>query len=166
MAENDREPPQDLDDNMMQRMGIRNDIESFEAKLRADFIEPRAVRRSASPPGYTGSRESEFARILIAERRLRDGVLGAELFGEPVWDMLLDLFIAHEEQERVSVSSLCVAAAVPATTALRWVKTLVAKEMAIRRPDPSDGRRIWIELSPHVVSEMRRLLKAWMVKQE
>jgi hypothetical protein len=166
MAENDREPPQDLDADMMQLMGIRKDLESFEARLRADLAEPQAVRRSAPPPGYTGSRESEFARILIAERRLRDGVLGAELFGEPVWDMLLDLFIAHEEQERVSVSSLCIAAAVPATTALRWVNNLVKREMIIRRPDPKDGRRVWIELAPRVVLEMRRLLKAWMAKQK
>jgi hypothetical protein len=166
MAENDREPPQGLGAYMMQLMGSGKDTELLETKLRADLVEPQVVRRSAPPPGFTGSRESEFARILIAERRLRDGVLGADLFGEPVWDMLLDLFVAHEEQERVSVSSLCIAAAVPATTALRWVNHLVKREMIIRWPDPTDGRRVWIALSPHMVSEMRRLLKVWMAKEK
>lgn len=44
----------------------------------------------------------------------------ADLFGEPAWDMIVDLFIAAEENKTVSVSSLCIDASVPMTTVLRW----------------------------------------------
>jgi len=54
---------------------------------------------------------------------------------------------ARLEQSRVAVSSLCIAAAVPATTALRWIRTLTDHGLFVRRADPDDGRRIFIELS-------------------
>src|SRR3546814_1843272 len=48
---------------------------------------------------------------------------------DPAWDMLLDLYLAAERNTRpVSISSLCIASAVPATTALRWIKTFRSEE--------------------------------------
>jgi predicted transcriptional regulator len=63
------------------------------------------------------------------------------LFADPAWDMLLDLLQAEIAQHRVPVSSLCIAAAVPATTALRWIKTMTDVGLFKRRADPHDGRR-------------------------
>ena len=71
-----------------------------------------------------------------------------ELFADPAWDMLLDLLQAEIAQLRVPVSSLCIAAAVPATTALRWLKTMTDQGMFVRRADPHDGRRVFVELAP------------------
>ena len=59
-------------------------------------------------------------------------------------------------QRRVTVSSLCIAAAVPSTTALRWLKTLVDRGLLIRRADPTDLRRVYIELSPATSIALRR----------
>ena len=69
--------------------------------------------------------------------------------------MLLDLTQAELAQYRVPVSSLRIAAAVPATTALRWIKTMVEKGLFIRRSDPRDARRIFIELAPQASAAMR-----------
>ena len=91
---------------------------------------------------------SEQVRYVIRARRLRARFFDAELFADPAWDMLLDLLAAEIQQHRVPVSSLCIAAAVPATTALRWIKTLTDNQMFVRRADPHDGRRIFVELSP------------------
>ena len=63
--------------------------------------------------------------------------------------MLLDLLQAEIAQHRVPVSSLCIAAAVPATTALRWIKTMTDAGLFKRRADPHDGRRVFVELSPN-----------------
>jgi DNA-binding MarR family transcriptional regulator len=79
-----------------------------------------------------------------------------DLFADPAWDMLLDLLQAEIAQLRVPVSSLCIAAAVPATTALRWLKTMVAKGIFIRRADPHDGRRVFVELAPETSQALRR----------
>jgi DNA-binding MarR family transcriptional regulator len=79
-----------------------------------------------------------------------------ELFADPAWDMLLELYALHLEQKRVSVSSLCIAAYVPPTTALRWVAKLEEEGLATRMEDPRDGRRTWIELSAVGIERMER----------
>lgn len=91
--------------------------------------------------------DANMVRNLIRIRRLRDQFFPRELFADPAWDMLLDLMAARLEKNRVAVSSLCIAAAVPATTALRWIRTLTEHGLFVRRADPEDGRRIFIELS-------------------
>lgn len=95
-------------------------------------------------------------RTVIRARQLRARYFEAELFADPAWDMMLDLLEAELSHRRVAVSSLCVAAAVPATTALRWIKTMVEKGVFVRHSDPLDGRRIFIELSPEASVAMRR----------
>ena len=72
----------------------------------------------------------------------------------PAWDMLLDLMAARLEERVVSVSSLCIAAAVPPTTALRWIKTMTDTGLMERKPDRSDGRRIFIDLTERAASAM------------
>lgn len=98
----------------------------------------------------------EVVRNVIRARRLRARYFSPEMFADPAWDMLLDLLQAEITQLRVPVSSLCIAAAVPATTALRWLKTMVAQGLFVRRADPHDGRRVFVELAPDASSALRR----------
>ena len=95
-------------------------------------------------------------RLVIRQRRMRDELFDAELFADPAWDMLLDLYAARLERHRVSVSSLCIAAAVPATTALRWIKSLTDQGLFERQEDPHDGRRIFVALSDRATAAMQR----------
>ena len=99
---------------------------------------------------------AETVRAVIRARRLRSRFFEEELFADPAWDMLLDLLQAEIAQLRVPVSSLCIAAAVPATTALRWLKTMTDKGIFVRRADPHDGRRVFVELSRDASLAMRR----------
>ena len=98
----------------------------------------------------------ETVRGVIRARRLRARFFDGELFADPAWDMLLDLLAAEIAQHRVPVSSLCVAAAVPPTTALRWIKTMTDNGLFVRRSDPHDGRRVFVELAPTASDEMHR----------
>src|SRR3546814_18201372 len=80
--------------------------------------------------------------------------------------MLLDLYLAAERNTRpVSISSLCIASAVPATTALRWIKTFEDLQLISRRADPSDGRRIFIQLVSETKRHMAELIAAWMATE-
>jgi hypothetical protein len=94
-------------------------------------------------------------RSVIHARRLRSCFFPAELFADPAWDILLELLLAEISQQRVSVSNACVAAAVPATTALRWVNVLVQQGLVIREADPLDGRRVFVELAPDASVALR-----------
>jgi hypothetical protein len=97
----------------------------------------------------------ETVRSVIRARRLRGRFFPEDLFADPAWDMLLDLLQAEIAQLRVPVSSLCIAAAVPATTALRWLKSMTDQGIFVRRSDPHDGRRVFVELSRDASAAMR-----------
>ena len=98
---------------------------------------------------------ADTVRAVIRARRLRSRFFPEHLFADPAWDMLLDLLQAEIAQLRVPVSSLCIAAAVPATTALRWLKTMVQDGVFVRRADPHDGRRVFVELAPEASRALR-----------
>lgn len=102
----------------------------------------------------------ERAERLYRERRRRDARMGgmSELFGEPSWDMLLDLFIAHGRARPVSVSSACIASSTPQSTALRYVGLLEKKGLVRRAKDPQDGRRQYLELTDVGFSNMHAYL--------
>ena len=84
----------------------------------------------------------------------------AKLFADPAWDMLLDLYAAQLERKPVSVSSLCIAAGVPTTTALRWIKAMTDDGLLVRKDDPQDGRRILIGLSESAGDALARYFGA------
>ena len=107
-----------------------------------------------------GAIDPQAIRAALRARRLRDGFFGDGLFEDPAWDMLLDLFAAELEGKRVSISSLCIAAAVAPTTALRWLNRLVAEGLLERRPDPRDKRRAFVALSARGSGAMRGYLAA------
>ena len=98
----------------------------------------------------------DTVRAVIRARRLRGRYFAEDLFADPAWDMLLDLLQAELAQLRVPVSSLCIAAAVPATTALRWLKSMTEQGLFVRRADPHDARRVFVELAPQTSASMRR----------
>ena len=115
---------------------------------------------SEQPPGEQRSLNPARIRAHIKARRQRDRFFPDDLFADPAWDMLLDLSAARMEGQRVSVSSLCIAAAVPTTTALRWIKTLVDRGIFIRESDPADARRAFIAMAPATAIAMEACLEA------
>jgi CheY-like chemotaxis protein len=125
------------------------------ASMSADGAE-----RLAPGTGSPGPGDGTLVRALIRLRRLRGHYFISELFADPAWDILLDLAAARQEGRMVAVSSLCIAAAVPATTALRWITQMTEQSILVRRPDPTDGRRVFIGLSDGAVAGMDAYLAA------
>jgi hypothetical protein len=113
-----------------------------------------------APNGDGEPLDAVVIRSIIRARRLRDHFFKSEMFADPAWDMLLDLMAARVERQRVAVSSLCIAAAVPPTTALRWIKTLCDQGLFVRVADPEDGRRVFIELSAETAAMMEAYLRS------
>lgn len=100
--------------------------------------------------------DPRFVRQIIRQRRLRDRYFESELFADPGWDILLELTAARAEQRRISVTSLCSAAAVPATTALRWIAMMTEMGLLVRQRDDLDQRRAFITLSDCAADGMAR----------
>ncbi len=99
-------------------------------------------------------------RAIIKQRRMRDRFFDAGLFADPGWDILLDLYAAQDEGKPVSVSSLCIAAAVPPTTALRWITNMTEAGLLLRVQDQGDARRVFIELAPDTRAQMEAYFDA------
>lgn len=93
-------------------------------------------------------------------RRRRRQFLPAELFGEPAWDMLLDLMAAKLQRRQISVSSACLAADVPQTTALRWLGLLEQHGLLERTENDADQRVIWVSLTDRGAKAMLELFEA------
>ena len=136
---------------------ISDEVSRIASTLARLSTGPGDQQRPAPAPqtGEAPQISPDVVRSVIRARRLRERYFQADLFADPAWDMLLDLLQAEIAQLRVPVSSLCIAAAVPATTALRWLKTMTDQGIFRRRADPHDGRRVFVELSPEASIAMR-----------
>ncbi|WP_296680835.1 winged helix DNA-binding protein [Novosphingobium sp.] len=114
-------------------------------------IEDRLLR--AARPALPDPR---LVRRIIRQRQLRARFFDGDLFGDPAWDMLLDLTAARVEHTRVSVTSLCIASGVPPTTALRWIGQMIDAGLFARVEDDSDRRRAFITLTDKAADAMAR----------
>jgi len=108
--------------------------------------------RAARPP----LPDARLVRRIIRQRQLRARFFDGDLFGDPAWDMLLDLTAARVEHSRVSVTSLCIASGVPPTTALRWIGQMVDAGLFERVEDETDRRRAFIQLADKAAEGMAR----------
>lgn len=126
------------------------------ARLATEERETEPQSLETGPEDNPPEVAAETIASVIHARRLRQKLFPKELFADPAWDMLLDLLRAEILQRRVSVSSLCIAAAVPGTTALRYINSLVDRGLFVRQPDLFDSRRIYIALSPAASLALRR----------
>lgn len=121
--------------------------------------EPRANGDAPRTDASETGRLAAFAQEEYANRRRRDGIFRPGIFAEPAWDMLLDLYVQEHLKRSVSIHSLCIAAAVPPTTALRWIGKLVERGLVERQPSVHDNRVIYIALTADGRTEMERYLR-------
>ncbi len=145
-----------------ERLRLLNEEVARLAAVLSDFAADPMRRELREPgrgyrpePGGAPDPTPRTVRATIRARRLRDQHFTPELFADPAWDMLLDLYAARLEGSRVSVSSLCIAASVPPTTALRWIGTMHDAGLFEREADPGDRRRAHIMLSTRAAEAMR-----------
>jgi DNA-binding MarR family transcriptional regulator len=90
---------------------------------------------------------AKLVRDTCELRRLRGDFLPGTLLGEPVWDILLNLYAAELDQQRMSITRLTRLSGIAATTVLRCLGTLVQAGLVERSGDPIDGRRVFVALS-------------------
>lgn len=100
--------------------------------------------------GFSSWVAAEYAR-----RRKREVFLPADvLLGEPGWDLLLDLAIQRCNHKQISITSACIAARVPSTTALRWISLLEQQGLVVRSMDEFDKRRTLVAITDYGFEQM------------
>ncbi|UAK25235.1 helix-turn-helix domain-containing protein [Sphingomonas nostoxanthinifaciens] len=98
------------------------------------------------------------ARTLFDDRRRRADHFDPSIFGEPAWDMMLDLLGTYKAGRSVPVSNCCAAAAVPSDTAIRWIRHLERRGLVKLLPDPFDERQLYAQLTENGLARMKTYL--------
>jgi len=111
-------------------------------------------------PGTARPISAEIVRRVFELRRKREQSFPAKLFGDPAWDMLLQLYAAHLESQRISITRLTRVCAIPATTVLRRLGSLTDAGLVTRSEDPFDSRRVYVALSFSGAEAMDRCFAA------
>ena len=160
------------DEDRLQLLRLTEQVGRLAARLGegglAGRVESPALAFRGAPsedlllvPGEGPARpDPRVIRKILRQRQQRARFFDADLFADPAWDMLLDLAAAREEDKRVSVTSLCIAAGVPPTTALRWIGQMQHAGLFERVEDPSDRRRAFIALTDGAADGMARYFAA------
>jgi DNA-binding MarR family transcriptional regulator len=118
---------------------------------------PKARER----PMHNNNDEEMLARLAGQEYYLRERrrkFFDQDLFGEPSWDILLDLYVSKVNGRTISVTSACIGSGVPMTTALRWLADMEGRGLIVRKCDNKDKRRSWISISEKGFDAMSRYL--------
>lgn len=103
--------------------------------------------------GWTGVR---FAQISAAkrDRAHRETYLPSELFAEPAWEILLEVYSFEILSCAVTQSEILARIGVPVTTSLRWMKMLEAKDLVARMPMSEESTEVLVTLTPAGVKAM------------
>jgi DNA-binding MarR family transcriptional regulator len=126
-------------------------------RLRLDEvadIEAEQLRLSARRQPTKKELEG-LARRIYQARRLRGRVLRDQIFGEPAWDMLLELYRSGS-----SINALSYAANCAPTTGLRWQKVLTEQGLIERGPPGAPAQKQLVRLT----DEGRKLMDSYLTR--
>lgn len=102
------------------------------------------------------SRTEQQIEWLLRLRRERSEMLGQDLFADPAWDILLQLFAAKLRGRTMKLTDLVTDA--PPTTLARWAAVLEERGLVFGHLDPLIPSDLRIELSARGAVKMSKLL--------
>jgi DNA-binding MarR family transcriptional regulator len=82
----------------------------------------------------------------------------AEMFGDPGWTILLEVYRARGQGRPISASDAAHVSRAPMSTGLRYLLCLEEKGYLRREIDATDRRRSHIRLTEHAIN----LIEAWL----
>lgn len=100
------------------------------------------------------------AKQILERRRLRQREFGSALFGEPAWEMLLELYVRESSGASTTTTQLQAASASPPSTSVRWLQKLQQEGLVNRRSHPVDHGTEFLELTNAARGTLERYLAA------
>lgn len=146
-------------------------LKSIRAALASgnDAVEPNPLVKAGRrlQPSLVDSLEDDKVKVELLEklremRRVRSKYLPEELFSDPCWDVLLDLYEARLSSKQVSVTSLGATSGVPMSTALRRIGELQQHGLVERICDTEDKRRSFVVLTRQGLQALDNFFDAYL----
>ncbi len=122
-------------------------VKVVKSALVARQSRDRAAPAVEAPTAGVADRKRAALKQMRSLRRMRGQHFPTQLFSDPCWEMLLDLYDGHLAAAEVTVTSLGAASGVPLTTALRRMDQLKAHGLIERAEDTGDKRRTIVRLT-------------------
>lgn len=105
-------------------------------------------KHAARPPTFDLDEATlKVAYWIKRSRAARDMHIPSSLFGEPAWNMLIELFISSRRGETSVAKSICFASGAPYSTAWRWLRQLECEGLVQTGGDLTDHRRKLVSLT-------------------
>lgn len=134
-----------------------------------DSLMPKDLAARYHPPTHRGlwppvARETgpsllDLARQTQAMRANTAKFFPRDVFRDSAWDMMLELFIADQQNRPICVKELILVSGESATSALRRIDRLEGAELLRRRTDPADHRRLAVTLTQRGTDAMSAMLR-------
>ena len=135
------------------QLPIRLTQQEASSFAKAFFDESQAAAAARVDRKSARDRAEEALRL----NRQRMAIVGAELFGDPSWNIMLDLFVRESDGKETTVSSACIGADAPPTTALRHLAHLVERQLVDRTTCSVDHRKVYVRLTDDGRARMLKL---------
>lgn len=119
------------------------------------------IEQSFSASLKTGSRVA-LAHALLDGQRSRTSQLSGLRFSDPLWDMILEIYVAATQGRQFKVLELCAVSGSSTATALRYLKMLENNGYTTRHVDDSDTRSYIIVMQP----SLRAAVDEWLERFE
>jgi DNA-binding MarR family transcriptional regulator len=132
-------------------------MQSTAKALRFAFPEPSYMTETVIERDISCQQQKlllKQVRQAITARTRRFDYLRADLFADPAWDILLQLYCAELTQQQTTVSTLVERTNVPSTTALRWITMLECDQLIDRKIDLAETRRVVLALTSRGLEAM------------
>ena len=148
---------------------VADELIALARSIRAQYLDAPEAQHDNQDEQSTQAQERILstrkllfmAQQAYEDRRRRDKIVGQpDLFGEPAWDILLDLFVAYLSDKNVSISSACIGSAAPPTTGLRWLDVLEEAGLVVREKDLQDQHRTLVRISDAGIDQMSQYFHA------
>lgn len=120
----------------------------------------RGAYESEAHPQPQPQPQLEVVNSLLASRKARLKFFDSDLFFDPTWAILLDLYQSEMLGKQLSVTSICLGSGVPSTTALRYLRILEERGYIARVSDELDKRRSFVTLTDRAREAMVSYLQA------
>jgi len=133
-------------------------------QMRKGTTAPEPQARPPDKPPL--ERRRATLESLRAVRKVRSKFFPSELFSDPCWEMLLDLYDSLLAGQPATVTSLSAASGATTTTAWRRISTLEDHGLIKREEDPNDKRRMIVRLSKTGLAAVENFFETYSNRQQ
>lgn len=126
--------------------------------LANEIAENAAVISQESKHSSISSLAAQCVMLNAIVKRRDDAFNDQELFSQPVWEMLIQIFFLHLSGDNIPVSKICEDSHLPMSTARRWLQILERKSYIVLDAGIADSLDERIQLTDHAIAVLSSVI--------